>query len=181
MAKGSKANKGSKKSKQVTSLIRTKNSKEYLELMSKVNKDIDTWSKTLQRVTGEDKEKAICEIQSIYLDNLRKADDLQALAKENVANLMTKQKMSTHLKEVLLEKAYQEAKESGDFEKVKDAEDALLEYSMDTEMDYKIFKAINEGVKTIKGLEPRQVTINTQEADDKVLFQDVSGVYDYDD
>lgn len=146
--------------------------------MQKVNKDMDFYSKAVERATGIHKEEAGAEIQAVYLDVMRKTDDLVAMQRENIANLVMKQKVSDHIQQKILEKAYERATESGNEEEILLAENALLQYTMDTKEDYKIFKAVNEGIKTLKGLEPKVVTINTQNDDDALVFDITEGAYE---
>lgn len=154
-----------------------RSSKEYRELMQKVNNDLDFYTKTLEKATGKDKDIAQAEIQAVYLDVLRNTDDLVAMQRENIANLVMKQKLATVTKQELLKKAYENAEEVGDIEEIKQAESAMLEHVMNTNDDYKIFKAVNEGIKTLKGLEPKQITITNQNTDDGMVFDISDGVY----
>ena len=158
-------------------MITTQASKDYRNLMEKVNQDMDFWSKQVQKVTGKDKDIVLCEVQSIYLDNLRKADDLQALAKENIANLMMKQKVSTELKRAMYQNQLKKAEQQGDEEAVNQVNQDILKHLVNTDADYKIFKAVNEGLKTMKSLEPRKVAPGSHSGDDKMVFDIEDGVY----
>ena len=88
-----------------------------------------------------------------------------------------KQKVSTELKRAMYQKALDKAEQSGDEDKINQVNQQIIDHLINTDTDYKIFKAVNEGLKTIKGLEPRKVAPGTHSTDDKMVFDIADGVY----
>ena len=147
------------------SIDRVKATKEYREIMTNVSSNIDLMSANLAKIDGRDKDDAINTISSLMIQNFKKADDLVALAKENVATLMTKKQLSDHI-------AAKVAAESDE------VDPKML---MVTDQDLKLFKAINEGIKTINSVKDKVVTHHVQNLDDKGVFKIEEGVYEWDD
>lgn len=166
-----------RKQKVESSIFRVQGSKKYIELMDKMNKNLDFWSTAVQNVTGMNKDEVLCEIQAVYLQNLKKADDLKALAEENIATLMMKEQVKTHILQKVLQNAYDEAKDSGDEERIKQAEADLLENLVDTSKDFKLAKAINDSIKILSSLKPAIKKADDSNHDDKMVFDIKENMY----
>jgi hypothetical protein len=157
--------------KEVSSIVKTSATKEYRQLLQEADKTISSYAEVVARAVGKNKDEISAEIQSIYLDNLRKADEPQALLKENLVALMLKKQTSDYLKELMHKKALEKAELEGDLEKVAEIEASMIEHLMINDFDLKLHKAINESVKLVKDAEPRKVTNNTNKYDDNMFFE----------
>ena len=156
--------------KHVPSIIKTKASKEYQAMLVAADKTVAKYSSVVSRAVGKSKEEIGNEIQAIYLDNLRRADDIQALAKENIVNLMLKKQTSDYLREHMYKRALAEAEAADDTEEVAKIEAGMINDLMLDDDDLKIFNAINGAIKTIKSLEPRIVSQYSNMNDDNITF-----------
>ena len=168
------------KAQQVKSIAKTKADKKFREVMQKVNEKQDKYVETLSKYTDLSPEQLQMEFQSVFIDTFRRSDDLATMAKVNIANLEANDYIKLMTKKQFFERKYQKALDNGDEDLADKLYEEMMTFLTDTDSDYKKFAAINAAIKTIKGLEPKVVTHLTQESDDNVFFQDVSGVFDYD-
>jgi len=157
--------------KEISSIIKTSATKEFRQLLQEADKTIDSYAQVVARAVGMNKEQVSSEIQAIYLDNLRKADEPQALLKENLVALMLKKQTSDYLKELIHKKALEKAEYEGDLQKIQEIEASMIEHLMINDFDLKVHKAINESVKLVKDAEPRRVSNNTNKYDDNMFFE----------
>lgn len=156
--------------KNITSLTKTKAKKEYRWLLEQQESTIDKYSKIISRATGQTKEEVGAEIQAIYLDNLRKADDPVAMMKENLVTLMLKKQTSDYLKERMANEALKEAEEMGDEEQIKKIEGDMINNLMISDFDLKFHKVIQDTIKEVSKSEPRTPHPKGVIDDDKVFF-----------
>lgn len=175
MAKGKKGAKPA-----VKSIAATKADKNFREIIQKVNEKQEKYTKSLSKYTDMSPEELDMQFQSCFIESFRQTDDLATMAKINIANLEANDYVKLMTKKKFFEKKYEKALNDGDEHKADALYEEMMEFLTDTDSDYKKFTAINTAIKTIKSLEPKVVTHLTQESDDSVFFQDVEGVYDYD-
>lgn len=159
------------KKKDVKSILKTQASKEYRQLLQEADKTVTRYSDIVSRAVGKSSDEVAAEIQAIYLDNLRKADDPVALMKENLVNLMLKKQTSDYLKEHMYNKALVEAEESGDEDKIKEIEGDMIDDLLIGEFDLKVHKAIQDSIKAVEKSEPRLFTANSARHDDNIAFE----------
>lgn len=129
--------------------VQTVNSPEFKTLVDQSIAEMDSMTKILEQ-SGVSSEEAKAKVASIYMNNLKMADNVVTCAKKNVAELMTR---------IQLERTI-----NPDTELVSD------KY-------IKLFKLQNEALKLIKDLEPTGATFKAQVDDDKMVFDVKEGVY----
>jgi hypothetical protein len=167
-------------SKHVKSVIKTQSSKQYIELLKSADKTIGKYRDIVSRVIDKSKDEIEAEIQYIYLENLRKADDPVALMKENLVGLMLKKQTGDYLKEEMTKKALLTAELKGDQEEIDKLNALIVEDLTLSEFDLKVHTTIMNTIKAIEKSGPRQITVNTNNTDDKTFIPINHEAYDYD-
>lgn len=152
-------------------MTKTQAKKEYRWLLEQQEETINKYSKIISRATGQTKEETAAEIQAIYLDNLRKADDPVAMMKENLVTLMLKKQTSDYLKERMHKEALDKAEAEGDTKKAKEIESEMIDNLMISDFDLKFHKTIQDTIKEVNKSEPRNPHPKSVIDDDKVFFE----------
>jgi len=165
------------KHKDVTSIVRTKASQQYRDLTIAHNERTTKWAEALSKVRGLSVDEIQAEVIAFFLQELRNTDDLATMSKVNIATLTMKEQLKFETKKAHLERKYNKAIDEGDEQLAEIIYEEIIELLTDTEADYKKFKAINDAIKTMKSLEPKSITVNTQSQDDKMIFDIKDGVY----
>lgn len=131
------------------SIAKLQGEEQFKKLVEESLKEMDQLT-TIAVNAGLNPEKAKEKIASIYVRNLQQTDDLMALAKKNIAELMTRIEL----------------------EKMVNPDTELL-----GDKYVKLFKLQNEALQLLHKLEGKVVTHKVQVDDDKMVFDVTEGVY----